>query len=149
MAVHSWYTEIPYFSSSELKCNGSGILRLDRRFAAALPFLRQQWGQALIPSSVCRAPDYNASEGGHPRSLHLTHNHAHQTGGCMAVDFPWSVWSTDTQLRFSRLAWSLGWSVGLNAWFVHLDMRAALGMRQGVFIYDNWLNQFYPAQVVN
>lgn len=129
--LRSWHGPLPYFGISELACKGSSFVQLDLRFAAALPALRQAWGNPLTPTSVCRTPEHNASVGGHPRSLHLTDNHHHPTHGCMAADLVWP----DDRLAFARLAWRMGWAVGLHDSFIHVDRRADIGLNKRVFLY--------------
>lgn len=87
-------TAIPYFSESELQCKGTGIIKLDPRFADALPKLREAWGKPLTPNSVCRNPEHNKAVGGlgsglvkfhragdlHP-DLQFTINAANRLGG--------------------------------------------------------------------
>lgn len=145
-----WSEEIPYFTRSELACKGTGIIRMDIRFAAALPALRLAHGGPLGPSSVCRTPDHNKAVGGHPRSLHLTENPKWPTNGTMAADIRWLGWSSDDQLDFAGLAWDMGWSVGLHDSFCHIDRRADLALPelpQHVFLYGSWAGAFSPNDV--
>jgi hypothetical protein len=137
-----WTSALPYFSEAELACKGTGVIKLDLRFAAALPALRVAWGRPLSPASVCRAPLYNEAVKGHPNSLHLTDNPTHPTHGTMAADIAWRNWPAQQRLQFARLAYSLGWSVGLHDGFCHVDLRKALNLPnlpQAVFLYgSNW-----------
>ena len=144
-----WDQAIPFFTRSELACKGTGVIKLDRRFAVRLPQLRIEWGDALYPTSVCRTPEHNESVGGHKRSLHLTDNPVHDTDGCMAADVSWRNWSTERKLRFARLAWSLGWSVGLHDSFCHIDRRKDAGLAQASFLYGQWSDQFTPDAVID
>lgn len=144
-----WTGAIPFFSVTELACKGTGAVRLDPRFAAALPFLRVSWGRPLAPNSVCRTPAHNARVGGHPRSLHLTENPAHPgAAGTMAADLAWRDWPVADQLALARLAWRQGWAVGLHNGFVHVDRRADLGMARAVFLYGEWAGLFGPDDVM-
>lgn len=143
-------TAIPYFSESELACKGSGIIKLDPRFAEALPKLREAWDAPLSPNSVCRSPEHNTRVGGNPRSLHMTENVAWPTLGTMAADISWASWPVPQRLRFAKLAWSLGWSVGLHNSFCHVDRRIDLALPalpQSVFLYGKWGNHFDQAAV--
>lgn len=141
--MSSWTKALPYFPEHELACKGSGIIKLDERFAAALPQLRNAWGGPLTPTSVCRSPDHNKAVGGNSRSFHLTENPYHWTHGTMAADLSWFNWGDDARLRFARLAWSLGWAVGLNDVFIHVDRRSDIGLAQQVFNYGkNWQGSF-------
>jgi len=144
----AWTAPIPYFSEDELKCPGSGILRLDENFAVRLPVLRHEWGRPLIANSVCRSQSYNDQIGGHPRSLHMTRNPHHPTAGSMAADIRWHDWPAEHKCRFARLAWQRGWSIGLNDAFCHIDRRRDIGLHQTVFIYDGqWSMPFDKARV--
>lgn len=139
---------IEFFSERELACKGSGVIKLDPRFAAALPELRRAWGSALVPTSVCRTPEHNAAVGGHPRSLHLTENPVHPSQGAMAADIAWRMWPTDRKMAFARLAWRMGWTVGLHDGFCHVDRRADIGLSRSVFVYGTWSRPFDPADVL-
>ena len=141
-------TGIPFFSVRELACKGAGVVKLDPRFADALVELRRMWNKPLSPSSVCRTPEHNSSVGGHPRSLHLTENPHHPTHGTMAVEIGWRGWRSDDQLAFARLAWSMGWAVGLHDGFCHIDRRRDIGLTQAVFLYGQWNGVFAPRQVM-
>lgn len=142
-----WTEALPYFPKSQLACKGTGIIKLDIRFAVILPLLREKWGKPLTPSSVCRTPSHNASAGGHPHSLHLTDNKKHKTNGTCAADIRWADWKKEEQLRFAKLAYSLGLSVGLHNAFCHVDLRTVAGLPQSVFLYGTWGNAFNPADV--
>ena len=136
-----WTEPLPWFPRRELACPLTGEIRLHDTFAAALPALRMAWGP-LTPSSVCRAPAHNAAVGGHPRSLHLTENPVHPCDGAMAADLLWGDWSDTQQFEFARLAWSMGWSVGLHPEFAHVDRRRDIGLHQRVYVYKGWRGSF-------
>lgn len=142
-------TTIPYFSEQELRCKGTGIIRMDPLFESELPRLREAWGKPLSPSSVCRAPSHNAKVGGHPRSLHLTENPVHKVAGTAAADITWRGWPSSDRLAFARLAWSMGWSVGLHDGFCHIDRRDAAGLPQTAYLYGAWSGAFGPGQIMN
>lgn len=139
---------IPFFSESELACRGTGVIKLDPRFATKLPELRRAWDRPLIVNSVCRSPEHNAAVGGHPRSLHLTENPDRGTLGTMAADVAWRAWDGTSRLTFARLAYSMGWSVGLHDGFCHIDRRTEVGLPQKVFVYSAWSGEFTPQHVV-
>jgi hypothetical protein len=136
-----------FFSDRELACKGSGEIKLDPLFEAELPELRRAWGRPLIANSVCRSPQHNRSVGGHPNSLHLTENPTHKTKGTAAADLSWRGWSKIDQLRFARLAWARGWSVGLHNSFIHVDRRDAAGLPQACFLYGSWDGRFTVEEV--
>jgi zinc D-Ala-D-Ala carboxypeptidase len=144
-------TAIEFFGADELKCKGSGIIKLDPRFAVALPELRRAWGKPLTANSVCRTPEHNKKVGGQPSSLHLTDNPKWPSLGTMAIDVGWRDWSRETRIAFCKLAWSMGWSIGLHNSFVHLDRRADLGvagLNQAIFLYGEWSGAFNREQIV-
>lgn len=146
----AWTSALPYFPEHELACQGTGVIKLDLRFAVALPVLRHEWGRPLTPSSVCRTPEHNTNERGHKHSLHLTENPKWPTDGTMAADIIWSEWDKGMKLAFARLAWRLGWSVGLHNTFCHIDRRADLripGLSKAVFLYGSWSGVFTPDDV--
>ena len=151
-------TPVRFFTAAELECKGSrvngrpgtGVIRMHPTFATELVRLREAWGRPVAPNSVCRTPAHNRAVGGHVRSLHLTDNPHWPTLGCMAMDWPWRSWTKADQLAFARLAWRMGWSVGLHDGFCHIDRRADLGLRelpQAVFLYGTSTGRFGPAEV--
>ena len=137
----TWSDALPFFSKAELQCKGSDLLLLHDSFAAHLPALRARWGPIRV-TSACRSREHNKAVGGHPRSLHLTHNDHYQIVGTLAADIWWSDWEPMAQLDFARLAHDAGWSVGLNRTFVHVDRRIDIGLRSRVFAYKNWRGYF-------
>lgn len=143
-----WTDALPYFPRHELACKGSGIIKIDVRFAARLPALREAWGKPLTPTSVCRSPAHNKAVGGHPNSLHLTENHRHPTAaGTLAADISWRDWNRADRISFARLAWDMGFAVGLHDGFVHVDLRAVVGLSPTVFLYGTWTGDFGPRDI--
>jgi len=128
-------------------CPSTGVIRLDYSMAIELPRLRYLINKPLSPTSVCRTPERNLKVKGHPRSLHLTENPVHPTGGCMAADLYQLDWDSELRLRFARLCWSLGWSIGLEDRFIHVDRRVDIGLRQTVYTYDGRWHGFDPERV--
>jgi hypothetical protein len=119
-------------------------------FATELVRLREAWGRSVVPNSVCRTPVHNRAVGGHKSSLHLTENPRWPTLGTMAIDWPWRAWTKKDQIAFARLAWRMGWSVGLHDAFCHLDRRADLDLRelpQAVFPYGTWTGRFGAPEI--
>jgi hypothetical protein len=138
-------TRIDFFPESELACKGTGVIKLDPRFAAALPELRRAWNKPLTPNSICRTPAHNAAVKGNPNSLHMTENAKWPTIGTMAADISWRGWPVEEQLAFARLAWGMGWAIGLHNGFCHVDRRADLklpNLPQSVFLYGEWDGKF-------
>jgi hypothetical protein len=149
-------TAIEFFSEKELGCKGTGVVKLDPRFAVALPELRRAWGEPVVinatQGSICRTPEHNTKVGGNPNSLHMTENAKWPTLGTMAIDWPWRGWPVEKQLRFARMAWSMGWAVGLHNGFCHVDRRADLklpDLPQNVFLYGkDWEGKFGRDDIV-
>jgi len=148
--MNSWIIALPYFPEKELACRHCGLIRLDVAFAARLVALRVAWAKPLTPSSVCRCGTHNENEGGHKRSLHLTLNPVHQTGGTCAIDIQWGNWIGHDRFEFARLAWKLQWSLGLSKTFIHLDARAFVPdtpLKQQIFHYPSWDREFSDVQI--
>jgi hypothetical protein len=146
--MSTWSQAIPYFTDKELGCRCCGLVKLDLRFAAMLPALRQAWGKSLTPSSVCRCPKHNVSVGGHPRSLHLTDNTHWTTGGAAAADITWRNWDSTEKLKFARLAHEMGFRVGLHDGFIHVDIGRLLGTSAKPFLYGAWSGSFNPEDIL-
>tara|TARA_R110000751_G_scaffold276691_1_gene377844 strand:+ start:6894 stop:7292 length:399 start_codon:yes stop_codon:yes gene_type:complete len=131
------------------------MIRMHPSFAEELPALREAWGQPLAVNSVCRCKEHNdrpanqGGAGGNSRSLHVCDKPHHPTQGTMAADIRWRGLPLVKQLKFARLAWSRGWSVGLHNGFCHVDRRIDIGMRQAVFLYGTWSGAFAPQDVIN
>ena len=122
------------FTREELRCKGTGELRLAPGFADHLRDLRLRFATPMIVNSACRTADHNDAVGGHPRSLHVCDEPYWETGGCCAID----VGTTDAEYRarLARLALARGWSVGVHARFIHLDRRTDYtGLPQAMFLY--------------
>jgi hypothetical protein len=117
-------TAIEFFSEKELACKGTGVIKLDPRFAVALPELRRAWGKSLSPNSICRTPEHNAKVGGNPNSLHMTENAKWPTLGTMAADISWRGWPVEEQLAL--LVWLGAWVGRLACTMVSATLTAVL-----------------------
>lgn len=127
-----------YFTDEELRCRGSGILKLHPGFREALNLLRHTCGFPFIINSCCRSPDYNTRIGGHKSSLHITDNPRHPTLGTMAIDISTKK-MTDAQYELLVVeAAKAKWSIGENKkqQFIHLDRRVDIGLPQARFDYE-------------
>lgn len=133
--MKSWFGALPYFTAEELADRGDDYLRLDMRFAAALPALRLAAGHPLVLTSCCRTHARNALIGGHPRSLHVGDHPHHATHGCMAADVSTWQWGDTKRDRFVTIARDLGWSIGFGKTFLHVDRRIEIGMQRADFEY--------------
>lgn len=114
-----------YFSRSELACQATGMIRLAPGFAEKLLALRLVLNQPMKATSICRTKAHNESDAvkGNPRSFHVCDEPYYPTQGCCAID----VWTANRppayRQRLAEIARSLGWSIGFNPKFLHLDRR--------------------------
>ena len=125
---------LDHFSRSELTCPTTGEVRLASGFGEALEQLRIKFDAPIYLTSACRSPSHNAEVRRHPRSLHLTINEHHTTGGTCAVD----AVATDGQYRAKLITLVLDqdWSVGVASNFIHLDRRSRYcGLPQVLYHY--------------
>ena len=141
---------LPNFSAEELRCEGSGELRLAYGFAPALQGLRDaltldyardgmrpeeaEAAAAMIVNSACRSPAHNTDVGGAEESLHLTRGG--RVDGCAAVDIK-ADREEDHEYRRRLIdgARDRGWSIGFHDQFLHLDARAWYGHDRVEFDY--------------
>lgn len=138
-----WAEPIPFFTARELACRHCGVIKMDERFAAALPYLRLTWGRPLKLTSVCRCPEHNKAVGGHPNSMHMTVNPRHPLlAGTAAADIYWKDWNPKDQEKFYNHALSLGWACGLHNTFLHVDRRVAANLPPITFLYGEWNGTF-------
>jgi hypothetical protein len=120
-----------YFTAEELRCKGSGMLRLAPGFDQHLLELRLAFARPMGLISCCRSEAHNKAEKGAPQSFHICDDS--RVGTC-AID----VATPDPGYRTDllELALSKGWSVGVKKTMLHLDMRTHYyGHRKVVFVY--------------
>lgn len=109
------------FSLDELRCKGTGGMKLGPGFADALRDLRIDLDMPMIVTSCCRSKEYNDQIGGHRRSLHVFDEPHWPTRGCVAIDI--AITSSQFKEKLIEYAWDRGWSVGIASDFIHLDRR--------------------------
>ena len=125
---------IPYFGYSELACRATNKLILAKGFADKLLALRIKWDNSMIITSCCRSKEHNRQIGGNPRSFHIYDHPHYTTNGTCAIDI--AVSEGAARGRLIHLAWSLGWSIGINKRFIHLDRRTDYtNLKQTLFLY--------------
>jgi zinc D-Ala-D-Ala carboxypeptidase len=124
-----------YFTDAELRCKGSGQLRLAPGFAEALLDFRIAWKHPMHVTSCCRSKDHNAAQGGNPRSLHICDQPFYDTDGTCAIDIAVSL--SEERAAFVALALKMGWWIGINKTFIHMDRRMDFGLakKTGIFLY--------------
>lgn len=111
-----------FFSAQELKCKGSGGLKLAIGFAANLIELREAFGQSMRVLSCCRSTHYNKKVGGALRSFHIYDDPNLPAKGTCAIDI--ATPNVIEKDRLFHLAKSKGWSIGVYKNFLHLDRRS-------------------------
>ncbi|MDA1333070.1 MAG: D-Ala-D-Ala carboxypeptidase family metallohydrolase [Bacteroidetes bacterium] len=121
------------FTSSELACKDSGLIKLHTGFADHLRDLRLTIGYPMIVTSCCRSAEHNKAVGGHSRSLHVYDKPNHGATGTAAIDIKRGNAAFNTVLV--QMALKSGWSIGVSKTFIHLDRRTDLGMSQNIFGY--------------
>src|SRR3990172_11881 len=119
------------FSHEELESPDTHEVRLADGFALELIRLRATGGKPMKVNSCCRSAAHNLAIGGHPRSLHIYDAPQHGLNGCAAIDI--ATPDAPQRAKLRRLAWGMGWSVGLGRWFLHLDRRDLAGLPQREF----------------
>jgi len=125
---------IPYFTYQELACKSTGKLILAVGFANKLVELRTKFNQPMAVTSCCRSKEYNSQIGGSPRSFHVYDQPYYPTDGTCAIDI--AITDGTIRGRLIHLAWQLGWSIGINKNFIHLDRRIDYtSLKQTIFLY--------------
>ena len=124
-----------YFTDDELRCKGSGLLRLAPGFGEHLLDLRILWTRPMVVTSCCRSKNHNKAVGGNERSLHVCDLPFWPTEGTCAIDL--KITDPIDQAAFTTLALGKGWWVGLNKAFIHIDRRIDFGIARspGIFLY--------------
>lgn len=125
-----------YFSDKELAARDTGVVKLAPGFGDRIDALREAWGKPLVVNSCCRTAAHNAAIGGHPNSLHVYDNPAHDTEGTCAIDFRLMATPEECE-QFKELALSMEFSVGDESSCIHVDDRTrVLGLPQKRFSYE-------------
>ena len=126
-----------YFTDLELACKCCGKINLDTTFKNELTKLREAFNAPMNPSSVCRCAKHNKAVGGKERSFHISDKPTwEEMKGCGAGDFKYTSIAYRNEL--AKLAWKMGWRIGYNQHFLHLDVAAIKKiLPQTIFKYDN------------
>ena len=105
-----------YFSEEELRCKGTGELKMMEEFMSKLIELRKKLGQPMVISSGYRTPEYNQRISGSSKSAHILGK---------AVDV---VCSGEKAYNIVKLALEIGFTgIGIqqrgehSKRFIHLD----------------------------
>lgn len=131
-----------YFSDDEIRCKGvncgcGNVVIIDTLFDSKLLELREAFGQPMKVNSCCRCKVHNAEVGGAPKSFHISDHPAWPgVNGTAAIDVYYPNITVRDQL--AHTAWRLGFRIGYNKKFLHLDSGHHHGsMAQSIFKYDN------------
>lgn len=117
-----------YFSDEELKCKGSGIVKLDPNFERELLIYRETVGLPMYVNSCCRSEKYNAEIGGAKTSYHMFEGVEDGRKGTLAIDI--KIFNDAQRAVMQGVALNLGWSVGTYKNFIHIDRRVDIGKEQ-------------------
>jgi hypothetical protein len=110
-----------YFSKLELACKGSGIVLLAEGFEDKLVELREAYARPMYVNSCCRSLAHNITVGGHPKSSHIYDHPKREFKGTYGIDI--RMKNSADRAELILLALQLGWCVGVNKTFLHLDRR--------------------------
>jgi len=110
-----------YFTTAELGCRCAvcqGKGKLAAGFSTDLLTIRLAWNKPMFVTSCCRCISHNDAVGGAKGSYHIYET---EIGAC-AID----ILMKDSILRADlvELALKLGWRVGINRQFLHIDKAA-------------------------
>lgn len=107
MEILDWSDQWPNFSPDEIRCKGTGELKINIRALNNLQKLRYHWNKPIQILSGYRSESHNAAVGGAPNSYHLQGR---------AFDIP------ILDENFILLAQSCGFrGIGRYATFTHID----------------------------
>jgi hypothetical protein len=125
---------IPYFTKEELACRSSGGLLLADGFAEKLLQLRTEFSRPMPVTSCCRSREYNHKISSTPNSFHIYDHPRHGFIGTCAINI--AIKNPTGKGDLMSLAWHLGWSIGFNKNFLHLDRRSDYTeLKPVVFVY--------------
>ena len=103
-----------YFSNAETTCKDNCGFDIQPGFARRLDELRDKVGFPLVLTSAARCPIHNAKVGGAPKSKHMEG---------IAADIDTTKLSPAQRYNLLKSALELGFTVGINAVFLHVDTR--------------------------
>lgn len=112
-----------YFTPDELKCKGTGVVRLANGFEEWINSIREVWGKPLTVNSCCRSLDYNKKIKGAKDSYHI-YNHPDRSYGTCAIDL--DIKGGIERREFIKMLFNHfpDASIGVNKAFIHVDRRA-------------------------
>lgn len=121
------------FRTHELRCKGSGGLKLASYFPEKLIELRLKFNRKMQVLSCCRSKAYNQRIGGTPKSFHIYDDSPWDIDGSCAIDI--KTPSQSYKEALFKLAKDLAWSIGIYSNFLHLDRRIDYLKTQPIVFY--------------
>ena len=140
-------TSSEHFSQKELSCPCCGVIYYDSRAVHRLERLRSIMWSPITVTSGCRCHNHNKAIRGHSNSMHLTFKKNKKVG---ALGFDIRIRNTNEKWRnkLIREALALGFSIGINKSFIHLDLRILDGYRQQIFYYKGVIPSWVDADAL-
>jgi hypothetical protein len=124
-----------HFSDNEVKCKCCGVVSLAEGFSEKLDELREMYGRAMYVNSGCRCSSHNKNVGGNKNSSHMFDHPTRDFEGSYGIDI--RCRDSVERAELIKVALLLGWCVGVNRGFLHLDRRRDYftNYPQVVFLY--------------
>lgn len=104
-----------YFKPSETMCKCGCGMDVQPGFLKRLDELREKVGHPLRLTSAARCPAHNAKVGGVAKSQHMQ---------AIAADIDTLSLTSSQRYGLLKAALELGFCVGINAAFLHIDVRS-------------------------
>ena len=101
-----------YFTKKELSCKCCGVNKCTDDFMIHLNYLRYCLDAPMFVNCAYRCPKHNKEVGGGKKSYH-------KKGMAIDVRIPNVAYKN----KLIKLAYSLGWTIGIYGTFLHLDRR--------------------------
>lgn len=118
--MKKYVSENEFFTWDELRCNGSGVVKLAPGFAEMIDNIRKGWGPLTV-NSCCRSMQYNAKVGGAKSSYHIYDHPARSYGTC-AIDFSMPAFRRREFVKYLLDNFPDA-SIGVAKTFIHVDFR--------------------------
>ena len=103
---------------------------------------------AIIVTGGCRCPQHNKDVRGHHNSMHMTFKENKKIGAT-AFDLRIRGKSYGWRNKLIREALALGFSVGINKSFIHLDLRILADYKQRIFYYKGFVPDWVDSDALS